>query len=247
MLYSNQINQNSNLIRECEVNIAIIPARAGSKRIKHKNIKLFCGKPLIAYSIEAAKKSGLFDQIVVSTDSLEIAKLSKELGATVPFTRPEALSDDFTSTRDVINHTIEAMQEQGHKLDYCCCIYATAPFVQIQYIKEGIELLKAQPDKAFAFSISTFDFPVQRALKNNENGLAPMFPAFVQARSQDLEEAYHDAGQFYWGSANEFLGAKQLFSEHSIGVRIPRYLVQDIDTPEDWIRAELMHKAYMND
>lgn len=229
------------------MNIAIIPARAGSKRIKHKNTKSFSGKPLIAYSIQAAKQSGLFDQIVVSTDCPDIAKLSIDLGASVPFMRPEELSDDFTGTREVINHAIKAMQEQGYELDYCCCIYATAPFVQVEYIKKGIELLKAQPEKAFAFSISTFDFPVQRALKNNKNGLAPMFPAFVEARSQDLEEAYHDAGQFYWGLAKEFLSAKQLFSEHSLGVRIPRYLVQDIDTHEDWVRAELMYKAYMND
>lgn len=229
------------------MNIAIIPARAGSKRIEHKNTKLFSGKPLIAYSIEAAKQSGLFDQIVVSTDCPEIAKLSEGFGACVPFMRPEELSDDFTGTREVINHAIKAMQEQGYELDYCCCIYATAPFVQVEYIKKGIELLKAQPGKAFAFSISTFDFPVQRALKNNTNGLAPMFPAFVEARSQDLEEAYHDAGQFYWGLAHEFLSAKQLFSEHSLGVQIPRHLVQDIDTHEDWVRAELMYKAYMND
>lgn len=229
------------------MNIAIIPARAGSKRIKHKNTKLFSGKPLIAYSIEAAKQSGLFDQIVVSTDCPDIAKLSIDLGASVPFMRPEELSDDFTGTREVINHAIKAMQEQSHELDYCCCIYATAPFVQVEYIKKGIELLQAQPEKAFAFSISTFDFPVQRALKSNKNGLAPMFPAFVEARSQDLEEAYHDAGQFYWGLASEFLSAKQLFSEHSLGVQIPRYLVQDIDTNEDWVRAELMYKAYMND
>lgn len=227
------------------VNVAIIPARGGSKRIKNKNIKLFNGKPLIAYSIEAAIGSNLFDQVVVSTDCPEIAKLSQELGAAVPFMRPESLSDDFTGTREVISHAIESMQEDGLNIEYCCCIYATAPFVQIEYLKQGLNLLKAEPNKAFAFSISTFDFPVQRALKINKKGLTPMFPTFVDARSQDLEEAYHDAGQFYWGSAVEFLSKKQLFSEHAIGVRIPRHLVQDIDTPEDWQRAELMYKAYM--
>lgn len=228
------------------MNIAIIPARAGSKRIKNKNIKLFNGKALIAYSIEAAIKSNLFELVVVSTDCPNIAKLSQELGAAVPFMRPDNLSDDFTGTRDVINHAIETMQAQGHHLDYCCCIYATAPFVQKEYIEKGLELLKDQPSKAFAFSISTFDFPVQRALKINNNGLGPMFPAFIDARSQDLEEAVHDAGQFYWGRADEFLSNKQLFSEHALGVHIPRHLVQDIDTPEDWQRAELMYKAYIN-
>lgn len=227
------------------MNIAIIPARAGSKRIIGKNTKLFNGKPLIAYSIDAAIMSGLFDQVVVSTDSPKIAKLSQELGAVVPFMRPQYLSDDFTGTREVINHAIETMQELGHTLEYCCCIYATAPFVQTHYIEKGLETLKTEPNKAFAFSISTFDFPVQRALTFNKNGLAPMFPAFVDARSQDLEEAYHDAGQFYWGTADAFLSKKQLFSEHALGVHIPRHLVQDIDTPEDWLRAELMHKAYM--
>jgi pseudaminic acid cytidylyltransferase len=205
------------------VNVAIIPARAGSKRIKHKNIKLFNGKPLIAYSIEAAIASGLFDLVIVSTDCPNIAKLSQDLGATIPF-----------------------MQDQGHKIDYCCCIYATAPFVKIDYLKQGIALLKANPSTAFAFSISSFDFPIQRALKNDKNGMGPMFPDFIDSRSQDLQEAFHDAGQFYWGSATDFLSKKQLFSEHALGVKIPRYLVQDIDTIEDWRRAELMHKAYIN-
>lgn len=228
------------------MNIAIIPARGGSKRIKNKNIKLFNGKPLIAYSIEAAINSHLFDKIVVSTDCPAIAKLSEELGASVPFIRPEKLSDDFTGTREVINHAIETLQSEKLDLQYCCCIYATAPFIQLEYLHQGIQLLKQNPDKAFAFSTSTFDFPVQRALKINADGMAPMFPVFVDARSQDLEEVYHDAGQFYWGTAESFLSNKQLFSEHALGVQIPRYLVQDIDSEEDWVRAELMHEAYIN-
>lgn len=228
------------------MNVAIIPARAGSKRIKHKNIKLFNGKPLIAYSIEAAIASGLFDLVIVSTDCSNIAKLSQDLGATIPFMRPDALSDDFTGTREVINHAIKTLQDQGHNIDYCCCIYATAPFVKIDFLKQGIALLKANPSTAFAFSISSFDFPIQRALKNDKNGMGPMFPDFIDSRSQDLQEAFHDAGQFYWGSATDFLSKKQLFSEHALGVKIPRYLVQDIDTIEDWRRAELMHKAYIN-
>jgi pseudaminic acid cytidylyltransferase len=227
------------------VNVALIPARAGSKRIKNKNIKLFNGKPLIAYSIQAAIASGLFDLVMVSTDCQHIAKLSKELGASVPFIRPDSLSDDFTGTREVINHAIQTLQEQGKDIDYCCCIYATAPFIQTDHLRQGLAQLKADPSKAFAFSVSTFDFPLQRALKSDKKGMSPMFPDFINARSQDLEEAFHDAGQFYWGSAANFLSQKHLFSEHSLGVTIPRYLVQDIDTEEDWLRAELMHKAYI--
>ena len=227
------------------MNVALIPARANSKRIKQKNIKVFNGKPLIAYSIENAISSGLFDMVVVSTDCPNIARISKDLGASVPFMRPDSLSDDFTGTREVISHAIETLQEQGHHIEYCCCIYATAPLLQIDYVKQGLEMLKANPAKAFSFSISTFDFPVQRALKLKKDGLGPMFPAFIDARSQDLDEAYHDAGQFYWGSASDFLSKKQLFSELALGIKIPRYLVQDIDTIEDWERAELMHKAYI--
>ena len=227
------------------MNVAIIPARANSKRIKDKNIKLFNGKPLIAYSIEAAMTSALFDMVVVSTDCPNIAKISESYGAVVPFIRPAKLSDDFTGTREVISHALKALHDQGHSIDYCCCIYATAPLIQVNFLKQGLDLLTKSADTAFTFSISTFDFPVQRALKVKAGGLGPMFPAFIDARSQDLEEAFHDAGQFYWGSATAFLSNKQLFSEHSLGVIIPRYLVQDIDTAEDWERAELMHKAYI--
>jgi N-acylneuraminate cytidylyltransferase len=228
------------------LNVALIPARAGSKRIANKNTKIFNGKPLIAYSIEAALESGLFDHVIVSTDSPDIAKLSQELGASAPFTRPDELSDDFTGTQEVIAHGIKTLQDQGMQIDYCCCIYATAPFLQVSHLQQGYDLLKQNPDKAFALSISTFDFPVQRALIVNSMGMAPMFPAFIASRSQDLEEAFHDAGQFYWGSADDFLSKKPWFSEHALGVNIPRHLVQDIDTPEDWLRAELMYKAYMS-
>ena len=225
--------------------VALIPARAGSKRIAHKNTQLFNGKPLIAYSIEAALAAGIFDKVVVSTDCPNIASLSETLGAEVPFMRPLELADDFTGTRDVINHAIETLQAQGNKIDYCCCIYATAPFVKAIYLKQGLAMLQSNPRKAFAFSVCTFDFPIQRALCMKEEGMAPMFPESVNSRSQDLEEAFHDAGQFYWGSAADFLSDKHLFSAHAMGVTIPRHLVQDIDTPEDWIRAELMHKAYV--
>ncbi len=228
------------------MNFALIPARGGSKRIKNKNIKRFQGKPLIAYSIATAQQSGLFDKIIVSTDCQETANIALALGAEVPFMRPSELADDFSGTREVIEHAIVELAAQGLEFEYCCCIYATAPFLQPKYLKLGLDLLQQQPNKAFAFSVTSYDFPVQRALKVSKNGMAPMFPAFVDARSQDLEEAMHDAGQFYWGSTANYLSKKPLFSEHALGVRIPRNLVQDIDTPEDWDSAELMYMAYIN-
>lgn len=222
---------------------ALIPARSGSKRIPNKNIKHFCGKPIIGYAIEVAKQSGLFDEVIVSTDSKEIAQIAESFGATAPFIRPEDISDDYTGTREVISHAIKELANQGQHFDMCCCIYATSPLLTEEYLQQAFQALTNDASKAFAFSVTTFEFPVQRALKIDHNGLGPMFPAFVQSRSQDLDEAYHDAGQFYWGRSEDFLSRKQLFSEHSIGVKIPRHLVQDIDTPEDWDRAELMYKT----
>ncbi len=227
-------------------NFALIPARAGSKRIKHKNIKRFCGKPLIAYSIEVAKQSGLFDDIIVSTDSEEIATYAQSLGASVPFIRPAELSDDFAGTREVIQHAINQLHSQNNVFEYCCCIYATAPFLRQEYLVQGLEALKANKTKAFAFSTTTFAFPVQRALTLKNNILTPLFEKHMFTRSQDLDEAIHDAGQFYWGSTKDLLSDKAFFSEHSIPVHIPRHLVQDIDTLEDWTRAELMYQSYVS-
>ena len=229
------------------MNIAIIPARGGSKRIPRKNIKLFSGKPMLSYSIDAALSSGVFDHVIVSTDDAEIASVAESLGATVPFLRPESLSDDFTGTRAVTNHAIETFAKQYEQPNYCCCIYATAPFVQAKYLQQGLQALVDNPDKAFAFSVTSFAFPVQRALTLSEKGVALMYPEFASTRSQDLPEGFHDAGQFYWGSYNGYLSDKGMFSEHSIPVIVPRHLVQDIDTKEDWQRAELMYKAYMKD
>ncbi|MGB3727493.1 MAG: pseudaminic acid cytidylyltransferase [Glaciecola sp.] len=224
--------------------LALIPARAGSKRIKHKNIRDFCGKPLIAYTIETAIASKLFDDIVVSTDSEEIADIAVSLGATVPFLRPAELADDYATTRDVIDHAITALQEQGKHYEYCCCIYATSPLLKPRYLTQSLDALQNAPDKAFAFSVAHYDFPVQRALKLTENGgLGPMFPHFIDTRSQDLVETVHDAGQFYWGRCEGFLSKKVIFSEHAIPILLPRYAVQDIDTEEDWKMAELLFTA----
>jgi N-acylneuraminate cytidylyltransferase len=227
------------------VNIAIIPARGGSKRIVGKNIKHFAGKPLIAYSIQAATASGLFDKIIVSTDSETVADVAREYGAEVPFIRPPELSNDVVGTRPVTNHAIKFVMEHISKPEFCCCIYATAPFLQTKYLQQGLDDLRQQKDKGFAFSVTSFPFPVQRALKNGSKGISAMFPESINQRSQDLEEAFHDAGQFYWGRTDDYLSDKKIFSQHSLAVVLPRHLVQDIDTPEDWVRAELMYQAYI--
>jgi N-acylneuraminate cytidylyltransferase len=227
------------------VNIAIIPARGGSKRIPGKNIKLFAGKPLIAYSVEAAKASGLFDKIIISTDSEEVAEVAKAFGADVPFTRPQTLSNDVVGTRPVTNHAIKFCIENFYKPEFCCCIYATAPFLDAKFLQQGLDDLKQHSEKSFAFSVTSFPFPVQRALIKSASGVSPMFPESIGKRSQDLEEAYHDAGQFYWGKTDDYLSNQKIFSHHSLPVILPRHLVQDIDTPEDWQRAELMYQAYV--
>lgn len=222
------------------MNIAIIPARGGSKRIPRKNIKLFHDKPMIAYSIEAAQKSGCFDKIIVSTDDQEIANVAKEFGAEVPFIRPADIANDFATTLDVMQHAIRWCQEQQWDIEKVCCIYATAPFILPEYIQNGLVEL-SNNDVEYAFSATTFPFPIQRAISLDENNCVSMFaPEHANTRSQDLPEAYHDAGQFYWGKATAFLTGKAFFSEHSKAVILPRKRVQDIDTPEDWDLAETL-------
>lgn len=221
------------------MNVAIIPARGGSKRIPRKNIKPFCGKPLIAYSIEAAQKSGLFEYVYVSTDDEEIASVSASFGAQI-IKRPKELADDFTGTTPVIAHGLTCIDLNN--IEAVCCIYATAPFLHPKYLKLGFEkLFTCKAD--YTFSATTFDYPIQRALKRNGSGVEMFYPQFTSTRSQDLEEAFHDAGQFYWAKPQTWLAKKKVFSPQSVMVELPRYLVQDIDTPEDWTRAELMYKA----
>jgi len=226
--------------------VAIIPARGGSKRIPRKNIKAFCAKPMIAYSIEAALKSKLFDRVIVSTDDEEIAKIATQYGAEVPFMRPAELSDDHTATIPVIAHAIEELQKE-ETIDIACCIYATAPFIEVTYLKEAYQsLVNKQSD--YAFSATSFAFPIQRAIKLNADQSVEMFnPEHFNTRSQDLEEAYHDAGQFYFGTVQAWLEARPIFSKASSAVILPRHKVQDIDTMEDFHRAELMYKAMSSD
>jgi pseudaminic acid cytidylyltransferase len=225
------------------MNLCIIPARGGSKRIPRKNIKEFCGKPIIAYSIEAAISSGLFDDVIVSTDDEEIALVASAWGASVPFFRPPELSGDFTGTTPVITHAVEEMGKLGREYEFVCCIYATAPFVNTQNIKAGLTRLESS-DKLFSFSVCEFEAPVFRSFGLGEGGSVEMFwPENFDKRSQDLPKAYFDAAQFYWGRPEAFAQNNKMFAPHSAGVEIPRYLVQDIDTPDDWLRAELMYRA----
>ena len=222
--------------------LAIIPARGGSKRIPRKNIRDFLGKPIIAYSIEAAIRSKLFDDIIVSTDDEEIADVARAAGAEVPFLRPPQISDDHTGTAAVVKHGLQWFASQGKSAELACCIYATAPFVTAEDLVRGYDLLAAS-DKEYAFSVTSFGFPIQRALRLKDGGVEAISPQHSEQRSQDLEDAYHDAGQFYWGRPEAFLRDVPLFSNASIPVVLPRYRVQDIDTIEDWQRAEYMYRA----
>jgi pseudaminic acid cytidylyltransferase len=220
--------------------ICIIPARGGSKRIPKKNIKDFFGKPLIAYSIEVALKSNLFDDIYVSTDDTQIADISKKLGVKI-INRPENLADDFSSSGEAVNDAITQLQNQGKIFEYVCTIYATAPLLQEKYLKEGFERLKNSNAK-MSFSVTSMPFPIQRTFKITNNQRCQMFtPEHFKTRSQDLEEAYQDAGQFYWEDINKSF-TDIPFGQDSISIILPRHLVQDIDTIEDWERAELMYE-----
>ena len=223
--------------------IAIIPARGGSKRIPRKNIKLFNGKPMIAWSIEAAQASGLFDRIIVSTDDVEIADVAKQWGAEVPFMRPVELSNDYAGTTEVIAHATLWALDQGLKVDAVCCIYATAPFVQMDDLKRGLDALESG-NWAYAFTVTDFAAPIFRSFKQTaEGGVEMFYPEYFFTRSQDLPAALHDAGQFYWGRPLAWIEGKQIFDRHSIPVVIPRWRVQDIDTLDDWKRAEIMRDA----
>ncbi len=225
------------------MNVAIIPARGGSKRIPNKNIKPFGGKPIIAYSIDVAKTSGVFDKIIVSTDSEKIARVAKEYGAEAPFKRPPQLADDLTPTAPVLAHAINWLADNGMPPKYACCIYATAPFVRPGYIQKGLELMKGKKVSS-VFSVTTFPFPIFRALKIEQDGhLAMFWPEYEMTRSNDLPEAYHDAGQFYWVHCEDFLREQKMYGRDALPVVLPRYLVQDIDTPEDWATAERMFRA----
>lgn len=223
--------------------LAVIPARGGSKRIPRKNLKPFHGKPILAYSIEAALASDLFDRVLVSTDDEDIAECARQWGAETPFLRPPELADDHTGTNAVARHAAAWTQAQGQPARELCCLYATAPFVTAADLRAAHALLA--PDIDFVFAATHFDFPVQRALLRAAGGLvAPMFPPWIGMRSQDLPEALHDAGQFYWGRPASFARYDVPFEARALAYELPREHVQDIDTPADWIRAERLFSLW---
>jgi len=223
--------------------IALIPARGGSKRIPRKNIREFRGKPMIAYSIAAALEAEIFDQVIVSTDSEEIAGIARRHGAETPFLRPPELAGDFTTTAEVVAHALEWLTAHSGAVDTMCCLYATAPFVTGRWLRKGYELLGGREVSA-VFTVAAHPSPVFRALKKDENGFLRMvWPEYELSRSNDLPETYYDAGQFYWLAASRFRQTNRLYADDALPLVLPRYLVQDIDTGEDWRMAELMHET----
>ena len=224
------------------MNIAVIPARSGSKRIPRKNIRPFCGKPIIAYSIETALATGLFSSVIVSTDDEEFATLARQFGAEVPFMRPKELADDVTGTTPVIRQALEWCLENGQEVQAVCGIYATAPFATVADVVTGHAELKKSPA---ALTVTSFPYPIHRGLKQDPKtkNMSLLWPEHRTTRSQDLPEAFHDCGQIYWATRDFMLSSADFMDGNAAGIYVPRHRVQDIDTEEDWIRAEAMYKA----
>lgn len=219
--------------------LCVIPARGGSKRIPLKNVRDFCGRPMIEWPIAAALESSCFERVVVSTDNAQIAEVAIRAGAEVPFLRPAELADDNTSTRPVIAHAVETLGAKGP----ICCLYATAPFVVPEDLRRGLDRI-SQGGATYAFSVTRYAFPIQRALRMSRHDAVEMFqPEHFETRSQDLEEAWHDAGQFYIASAVQWRTEAPIFGTGAVGIPVPRERVQDIDTEEDWRFAELLFRA----
>nr|WP_321271234.1 pseudaminic acid cytidylyltransferase [uncultured Tolumonas sp.] len=226
--------------------IAIIPARAGSKRIPHKNIKNFCGKPMISYAINMAISSNAFDSVIVSTDSEIIADIAINLGASVPFLRKKELSDDYTGTVSVISDAIIELEKINIIAKHYCCIYATTPLLLSSDISSSFKEMN-EKNADYCFVATTYNHPIQRALKIKDDGrITPFYPNEMSKRTQDLEIAYHDAGQFYWGKHDTWLTQQNIFSNNCIPYIIPHYRAIDIDTEEDWKHAELIYSALVN-
>ena len=223
-------------------NLAIITARGGSKRIPRKNIRDFLGKPIIAYSIEAALKSDVFNEVMVSTDDDEIAEIAEKFGAKVPFKRSAETSNDTATTTDVIIEVLKEYKNRGFNFDYACCIYPTAPFIRPENLKIGFEtMLKDSSDAAIP--VVRYSYPIQRALEiGADNRLAMVCPEHSRTRSQDLVPRYHDAGQFYWFKVSAIKKDMELLKMKASPIVIPETQVQDIDTEEDWAMAEIKYK-----
>lgn len=222
--------------------IAIIPARGGSKRIPRKNIKEFYGKPIIAYSIEAALNSNMFDEVMVSTDDEEIASIAKKYGASLPFMRSEATSHDMAMTAPVLEEVLSEYKKIGKEFDYLCCIYSTAPFITSEKIKGTFDLLiKENADSAFPM-VKYGSPPIQKSFKMVDGKMYWRWPELADVRSQDIEDSYQDTGQFYWLRASSFLEQKTMYMKHMSGYIIPTIEHCDIDNPEDWETAEMLYK-----
>jgi pseudaminic acid cytidylyltransferase len=222
--------------------IAVIPARGGSKRIPRKNIKEFCGKPMITWAIATAKESGLFDHVIVSTDDVEIADIARKCGAETPFDRPVELADDHTPTVPVIAHALKASLDRGWEVEYACCIYPCAPFLQVDDLIVAFNLLyKNNVD--FVYPVVEYAHPIQRAMRQLSNGQMQFINSENElTRTQDLEKSFHDSGQFYWGKTSAWLEHKKIHTD-GIGMAIPNWRVVDIDSINDWLRAENLYKA----
>ena len=228
------------------MNIAIIPARGGSKRILNKNIKPFSGKPMIQWAIEAAQESNIFDQIIVSTDDQRIAAISKDLGALVPFKRSDSLSDDFTNITDVVADACRWMKEADLDPKIVCCIYATAAFLRPTDLIDAYSIINLS-DWQYVFSVAEYSSPIFRSFQQTDTqGVKMFFPEHFESRSQDLPQALYDAGMFCMGKTDAWLQGLQIFENHSFPFKIPSWRVQDIDTPDDWVRAEQMAKYILN-
>jgi N-acylneuraminate cytidylyltransferase len=225
--------------------LAIIPARGSSKRIPRKNIKLFINQPIIKYSIDAALKSGCFDEVMVSTEDQEVVQVAQLCGAKVPFLRSEKTADDYASLVDVIEEVLLEYQSRGHNFEYFCCILATAPFVTPDQLIRSFDLLK-KPSADSVIPVVRFSYPIQRALKIDDGRLNMFWPENYSKRSQDLVPAYYDAGQFYWMRVDKFLEQKKIFANNSIPFEISEAVAQDIDTFEDWKIAEIKYKTIHN-
>tara|TARA_B100000787_G_C16195227_1_gene300305 strand:- start:1579 stop:2268 length:690 start_codon:yes stop_codon:yes gene_type:complete len=226
--------------------ICVIPARGGSKRIPRKNIKEFHGKPMIQWSIEAAQASNIFTDIIISTDDDEIGEIAESLGALVPFKRPLELSDDYTNTTEVIAHASNWSRNQGLDAAVVCCLYATAPFVQPSDLAGAYRIITCE-DWQYVFSVGEYSSPIFRSFEQNKSGGVKMFfPEHFETRSQDLPPAFFDAGMFYMATSNAWINNLRIFEKHSFPLKIPSWRIQDIDTPEDWERAEQMAKIILS-
>jgi pseudaminic acid cytidylyltransferase len=224
------------------MNLCVIPARGGSKRIPRKNIKNFCGKPMIAWSIKVAQESQLFDRIIVSTDDEEIARIARDSGAETPFKRPVELADDLTPTAPVVGHAVESCISLGWNVEYGCCLYPCAPFLRVDDLVKSYGLA-IDTDAEFVYPVTEYAHPIQRAMRQMPNDTMQFYsPQFEFTRTQDLEKSYHDAGQFYWGTASAWLENKKMHTD-GIGMPIPNWRVVDIDSEDDWKRATIIFES----